>query len=394
MVHTKSVCDSHSYQSSKDAGFRLLGHCGCLATTTGLVEPLWSPLVLFASIYSVIRLIVGAIEVHGRSSEELQVEVLALRHEVAILRRQVKRPDLLPTDRLILAALGRRLQAGKLMFAPATLLRWHRELVRRKWVAFQRRPRRGRPPIPGEIQALILQMARENPRWGDRRVKGELLKLGIRVSATAIRMLLRKHRVPPAPRRIGPTWREFIRAHAAATIATDFFSIESVFLRTIYVIVFIELGSRRLLWADCTTNPDSAWVTQQARNVAYELQDLGVPVRFAIHDRDAKFTAGFDTVLESEGVHVIRTPYRAPRANSHCERSIGSARREFFDFMIVIGERHLRLLLELWLDHYNHGRPHMALDLVAPDPKPAAAAGAIVRERKLFGLTTEYSRAA
>ena len=323
-----------------------------MATTTGLAEPLWSALVLLASIYSMVRLLVGVIELHRRSSGQLQLEVLALRHEVAILRRQVNRPDLFPTDRLILAALGRHLQAGKLMF---------RELVRRKWAAFQRQPRRGRPPIAKEIQALILQMAEENPRWGDRRVKGELLKLGIKVSASAIRMLLRKHRVPPAPRRTGPTWREFIRAHAAAIIATDFFTIESMFLRTIYVIVFIELGSRRLLWADCTTNPDSAWVTQQARNVAYELQDLSVPVRFAIHDRDSKFTSGFDAVLESEGVEVIRTPYRAPRANSHCERSIGRARREFFDFMIVIGERHLRLLLGLWLDHYKpRSTPHGA----------------------------------
>ena len=159
--------------------------------------------------------------------------------------------------------------------------------------------------------------------------QGRTAQARLKVSATAIRMLLRKHRVPPAPRRTGPTWREFIRAHASAIIATDLFTIESVFLRTIYVIVFLELGSRRLLWADCTTNPDSAWVTQQARNVAYELQDLAVPVRFAIHDRDSKFTSGFDAVLESEGVEVIKTPYRAPRANSHCERAIGSARREW-----------------------------------------------------------------
>jgi len=255
-------------------------------------------------------------------------------------------------------------------------------------------PRRGRPPLPDETKALILEVARENPRWGDRRIKGELFKLSIRVSATAIRMLLRQHRVPPAPRRTGPTWRQFIRAHASAIIATDFFTIDTVFLQTLYVIVFLELGSRRLLFANCTANPDSAWVTQQARNVAQAIQDLGIPVRFAIHDRDAKFTSGFDAVLESEGVEVIRTPYRAPQANSHCERSIGSARREFFDFVIVVGERHLHLLLELWLDHYNRGRPHMALQLVAPDPRPTPAAGAIVRERKLFGLTTEYSRAA
>lgn len=351
-------------------------------------------LVLLASFYSLLRLIIGLVELTGMAQSEKDAEILALRHEVAVLRRRVKRPDLFPTDRAIFAALGSNLPAGRLMFQPATLLRWYRELVRRKWAAFQRRPRRGRPPLPEETKALILEMARENPRWGDRRIKGELLKLGIKVSATAIRMLLRQHRVSPAPRRGGPTWRQFVRAHASAIIATDLFTIDTVFLRTLYVIVFIELGTRRLLFANCTANPDSAWVTQQARNVAYELEDLGVAVRFAIHDRDAKFTSNFDAVLESTGVKVIKTPYRSPRANSHCERSIGSARREFFDFMIVIGERHLRLLLDLWLDHYNHGRPHMALDLVAPDPRPTAAAGTIVRERKLFGLTTEYSRAA
>jgi hypothetical protein len=177
------------------------------------------------------------------------------------------------------------------MFQPATLLRWHRELVRRK--------------------------------WANRRIKGELLKLGITVSGDrhpdAPGMRIGFHRHP----RGGPTWRQFIRAHAATIIAIDSFTIESVFLRTMYVIVFLELGSRRLLWADCTTNPDSAWVTQQARNVAYELEDLGLPVRFAIHDRDAKFTSGFDAMLESEGVEVIRTPYRAPRANSHCGNRSG-----------------------------------------------------------------------
>jgi transposase InsO family protein len=351
-------------------------------------------LVLLASFYSLVRLMIGLVALTGMTENEKDAEILALRHEVAVLRRRVKRPDLFPTDRAIFAALGTNLPAGRLMFQPATLLRWHRELVRRRWGAFQRRPRRGRPPLPVETQALILEMARENPRWGDRRIKGELLKLGITVSATAIRMLLRAHRISPAPRRGGPTWRQFIRAHASAIIATDMFTIDTVFLQTLYVIVFIELGTRRLLFANCTANPDSAWITQQARNVAYEIQDLGVTVRFAVHDRDTKFTSNFDAVLETEGMEVIRTPDRAPRANSHCERSIGSARREFFDFMIVIGERHLRLLLDLWLDHYNRGRPHMALDLVAPDPRPTAAAGAIVRERKLFGLTTEYSRAA
>ena len=337
---------------------------------------------------------IGLIVLRSISESEKDAEILALRHEVAVLRRRVKRPDLYPTDRAIFAALARHLPPGRLMFQPATLLRWHRELVRRKWAAFQRRPRRGRPPLPEETKTLILEMARENPRWGDRRIKGELLKLGIRVSATAIRMLLRQHRVPPAPRRSGPTWRQFIRSHASAIVATDLFTIETVFLQTLYVIVFIELGTRRLLWANCTANPDSQWVTQQARNFVYQLQDQKVAVRFAIHDRDDKFTAGFDAVFAAEGMEVIRTPYRAPRSNSHCERAIGSARREFFDFLIVIGEGHLRGLLELWLDYYNHGRPHMALDLIAPDPRLMPMDGSIVRERKLFGLTTEYSRAA
>ena len=333
--------------------------------------------------YAVVRLVIGLIELSGMTEGEKDAEILALRHQVAVLRRRVKRPDLFPTDRAIFAALGRSLPAGRLMFQPATLLRWQRELVRRKWAAFGRLPHRGRPPLAEETKALILEMARDNPRWGDRRIKGELLKLGIKVSA-----------VPPAPRRSGPTWRQFIRTHASAIIAIDFFTIETVFLQTLYVIVFIELGTRRLLWANCTTSPDSEWVAQQARNLVYELQDQKLAAGFAIHDRDDKFTASFDSVLAGEGIRVIRTPYRAPRANSHCERAIGSARREFFDCMIVAGEGHLQRLLELWLDHYNHGRPHLALDLVAPDPRPSQATGGIVRERKLLGLTSEYSRAA
>src|SRR5258708_2882880 len=204
-------------------------------------DRLLCPLVLLASFYSLVRLMIGLVALIGMAESEKEAEILALRHEVAVLRRRVKRPALFPTDRAILAALGSNLPAGRLMFQPATLLRWHRELVRRKWAAFQGRPRRGRPPLPQETKALILEMARENPRWGDRRIQGELLKLRIKVSATPIRMLLREHRISPAPRRGGPTWRQFIRAHASAIIAADLFTIDTVFLLTLYVIVFIEL---------------------------------------------------------------------------------------------------------------------------------------------------------
>ncbi len=357
-------------------------------------DPLPCPLVLLASLYSFVRLMIGLVALTRMAQSEKDAEILALRHEVAVLRRRIQRPDLFATGRAIFAALGRHLPAGRLMFQPATPAA----------VA----PRAG--------QAEVGSLSAPPPSWptctptgipsidsGDGSQKPTLGRSSHQGRTAQTRYQSRCDRHPDAATsasdftgtaRGGARWRQFIRAHTSAIIATDLFTIDTVFLHTIYVIVFIELGSRRLLWADCTTNPDSAWVTQQARNVPYELQDLSVPVRFAIHDRDAKFTSGFDAILNSEGVEVIRTPYGAPRANSHCERSIGSARREFFDFVIVIGERHRRLLLDLWRDHYNRGRPHMALDLVAPDPRPTAVAGAIVRERKLFGLTTEYSRAA
>ncbi len=187
---------------------------------------------------------------------------------------------------MILAALGRSLPPGRLMFSPATLLRWHQGLVRRHWSAFRHCPPRGRPPISAELSELILRLARENPPWGDRRIQGELLKLGFRVSATTIRGLLRRHRVPPAPGRHGPTWAQFLSAHAGAILACDFFTVDTVLLKTLYVLVFMEIHSRRILYANCTAHPNSTWVTQQARNLTWEVTWLKTPIQLAIHDRD------------------------------------------------------------------------------------------------------------
>ena len=189
--------------------------------------------MLCASIYAVLRLIVGIGVIRNMTEAELHGELLALRHEVAILRRQVKRPDLFPVDRMILAAIGRHLPSGRLLFSPATLKRWHRELVRRKWAAFAKRARRGRPPISEEIRDLILTMAKASPRWGERRIQGEMLKLGYRVSNSTIRLLLRRHRVGPAPRRGGLSWSQFLRAQANAVLACDFFTVHSVLLDVI-----------------------------------------------------------------------------------------------------------------------------------------------------------------
>lgn len=184
--------------------------------------------MLYASIYMLLRLAISLAVLRTSSEAERDLEILALRHQVAVLRRQVKRQDLMPADRMILAAIGRRLPSGRLLFSPATLLRWHQELVRKHWSAFGLRLRRGRPPISEELRELILRLSRENPRWGDRRIQGELLKLGYRVSATTIRGVLRRHCVPPAPRRDVPTWAQFLAAHAGAILACDFFTVDTV----------------------------------------------------------------------------------------------------------------------------------------------------------------------
>src|SRR6266487_4151471 len=260
--------------------------------------------------------------------------------------------------------------------------------------AFGLRPRRGRPPISEELRQLILRLGRENPRWGDRRIQGELLKLGYRVSATTIRGVLRRHRVPPAPRRQGPTWSQFLKAHAGAIVACDFLTVDAVLLRTLYVLVFIEIHSRRILYANCSFHPNSAWVTQQARNLTWELSRLEVPVQLAIHDRDAKFVDDFDHVLRAEGAKVALTPYRRPRANAHCERVIKTLRHEALDWLLIFGERHLQVVLREYIDHYNRERPHLALDLHPPEPAAGGGSGPVLRQQRLYRLINEYHRAA
>ena len=251
---------------------------------------------------AVLRLVV-----RGRSGEFAKdVELLVLRHQLVVLGRQQRRPSLRPADRAFLTALTRVLPQARrrgLIVTPQTLLRWHRELVRRKWT----KPRRsaGRPPVEDRIGQLVLRFARENPGWGYPRIAGELLKLGLRVSPSTVRRLLLGNGLGPAPRRSGPSWREFLRQQAASMLACDFFTVETLSLRRFYVLFFIELGSRRVHLGGCTTNPTGAWVTQQARNLSFT--GLFARIRFLIHDRDSKFTAAFDEVFRSEGINVIHT---------------------------------------------------------------------------------------
>jgi putative transposase len=325
-----------------------------------------------------------------------EIEILVLRHQLSVLARGRRMP-LRRRDRVLLAAASNLLPRERwcaFAVSPQTLLRWHRELVRRRWT-YRRRRRAGRPRIGGEAATLILRLAKENPRWGYRRIQGELRKLGVTVSATAIRSLLQRHGLTPAPRREGPSWKEFLACQASGILACDFFTVETVRLRTLYVLFFIEISSRRVHLAGVSAHPRSAWITQQARNLT--IGGRLAEIRFLIRDRDAKYAGLFDEVFRCEGVRVIRTPIRSPKANAFAERFVKTVRRECLDHLLIHGERHLRQILGEYLRHYNEERPHRGLSLKTPEPRAAAgnqAGGAVVRVDRLGGMIHEYHRRA
>jgi putative transposase len=334
---------------------------------------------------------------HQRDQAKLQAEVLALRRQVQVLERQIKRVNWTPADRMVLAALRDRLPRSAwaaLRVQPETVLGWHRQLVRRRWAAYRNRPSRGRPPLSAECRELVVRMARENSRWGYFRIRGELLKLGYTVSATTIRSLLRRAHVPPAGRRSELTWKQFLAAHADTLVATDFFSVDTVFFKRLYVLMFVHIGTRRVLATACTSEPNSAWVTQQARNLSWQLEDDGLKLSLVIHDHDRKFPSSFDSIFGSGGARVILTPLMAPRANAHAERWVGSCRRECLDWMLIVSERHLRAVLREYCAHYNHERPHRSRGLRPPSPRvdhiPHQRGNTITRRERLGGLLSEY----
>ena len=280
------------------------GGCSAGAAQNGL----WA--LIYFALRSLLRLVVW----RRRSESAKEVELLVLRHEVAVLRRQVKRPLYRPADRALLAALSRLLPRGCwscFSVTPMTLLAWHRRLVTRRWTYPHRRP--GRPRVDNDIEALVLRLGSEDPRWGYRRIQGELLKLGVRLAASTVARILKDHGLGPTPRRTGPTWRAFLRAQAKGVVATDFFTVDTLTLKTLYVLFFIELGRRRIWVTGVTAHPNASWVTQQARNVTADLDDAGIRVRFLLRDRDTKYVNGFDEVLASVGAEILQTPYRTPR---------------------------------------------------------------------------------
>jgi putative transposase len=249
---------------------------------------------------------------------------------------------------------------------PATILRWHRDLVARKWDYTSRR-RPGRPSTGTSVKTLIIQMARQNPAWGHRRIQGELARLGYAIAASTVWEILHAAGIEPAPRRAGPTWRQFLTAQAHAIIACDFLVVETALLKRLYALVFIEHGTRRLHLAGVTEHPTGACTVQQARNLAMDLGDRLGMLRFLIHDRDPLFTTAFGEVFKAEGLRIITTLPKTPRMNAICERVIGTLRREVLDRTLILGERHLALLLREYLGHYNRHRPHQSRQQQPPD---------------------------
>ncbi len=352
--------------------------------------------MVLSFLYRLVHRALGFVRLHRMDTFAKDAEILVLRHQLAVLRRQVARPRFTWSDRAVIALLAglvERERWSSFLVTPKTILDWHRRLVRRHWTYPHRRP--GRPALTAETVELICRLARENPRWGYLRIVGELRKLGVTVSKTSVATVLRHHGLPPAPRRHGPTWSEFLSAQAKGIVATGFFHVDSVTLRRSYVLFVVEVDSRVVHLLGVTTSRATAWVTQVARNFTSDLEEAGRRFRFLIRDRDAKFTTSFDEVFASVGIETIRTPVRSPRANAFAERWVRTVRDECLDHLLVYSRCHLASVLAEYVDHYHQGRPHRGLELAIPKPRHATRSTSEVRRHDLLGgIIHDYDRAA
>jgi len=292
-----------------------------------------------------------------RSKRELMLENMLLRQQLIVLKRQVRRPALTWRDRTLFVLLASKLptwKAALVIVQPDTVLRWHRDLFRWVWKRKSRPRRRGQPALTDDIVALIKQMAEENRSWGAERIRGELLKLGLRVSKSTIQKYMYEVRKPRSPKQ---TWATFLRNHASEIWACDFLQTYDLLFRSLFVFVIIDLGSRRLMHFGVTRNPTDAWVAQQLR----EATPFSQGPRFLIRDNDRKYGKLFARVASGTGIEVLRTPYGAPKANAICERFLGSVRRECLDFFLILSEHQLHRMMQEYQMYFNQTRPHQGI---------------------------------
>ena len=327
-------------------------------------------------------------------------EILILRHRLAVMqRRQPRRPKLNWADRALLATLlglipKARRQGLGLLVTPDSIVRWHRDIVRRRWAARSMRGRTGRPSTRRNIQALVRRLAHENPEWGYRRIHGELAGLGVKVAASTVWEILKASGIDPARRRTGPTWSQFLRSQAEAILACDFFTVDLLDGTQAYVLAVVEHASRRIRILGATLHPTGQWTAQQARNLLMDLGEQADQVKFMIRDRGSNFTGAFDVVLADAGIRTVLCNIRTPRMNAIAERWIGGCRRELLDRTLVWNQAHLRQILRQYETHHNQHRPHRSLYGAAPlKPLPEAVDLDLCRIRKqaqVGGMINEY----
>jgi transposase len=360
--------------------------------------------VIISIVYRATRALLSVPAVLLRRDTAKDAELLVLRHENAVLRRQLAGPVRYePSDRFWLAALSlipRRDWSRVFPVTPGTLLVWHRRLIAKRWDYSDRRRRTGRPPTAAALKKLVLRLAQENPRWGHRRIQGELAKLGHTIAPSTVWHILHAAGIDPATRRSGPSWREFLTAQAEGIVAADFFHIDTATGRRLYALAFLEYGSRRLHITGVTAHPTAQWALQQARNLTADIETRVESLRFLLRDRDGKYTDAFDAVFEAEGLEVLLSAPKAPRMNAHCERVIGTIRREALDHILIMNEAHAQRVLGEYQEHYNSHRPHRARDQrppEAPEAPPVLPEGAprrLLRTRVLGGVINQYQYAA